>query len=246
MSSSSRFQQSASESVVFVIDDDVSVRESVELAFRREGRQVRTFASVAEFLAQPPLLIPSCLLLGVSLPDFSGFELMSTLADRIAMPVIFMTAHYDVPMVVQAVKAGAFEFVTKPFAVGALLNVVRQALECSRTKVLEQAELQALRARYESLRRREREVLALVVSGLLNKQISGELGILEITVKHHRGKMIEKMGAGSLPELVRIAAKLRLPAAPGKREQTDRSPSVRPFLRPCLGEGHTAYALAGP
>ncbi len=201
--------------IVFVVDDDVSVRESLELLIRCAGWQAETFASAQEFLARPRVLAPSCLVLDVSLPGLNGLDLQKRIAaDRIDMPIIFITGYGDVPMTVQAMKAGAVEFLTKPFGDDVLLRAIRQAIESSQTALGHEAEIRALRDCYASLTRRERQVMALVVSGLLNKQVGGELGISEITVKAHRGKVMRKMKADSLADLVNMAAKLRLSRAP--------------------------------
>jgi FixJ family two-component response regulator len=201
--------------VVFVVDDDVSVRESLELLIRCAGWQAETFASAQEFLARPRVNAPSCLVLDVTLPDLNGLDLQKRVAvDRTDMPIIFITGNGDVPMTVQAMKAGAVEFLTKPLGGEVLVNAIRHAIECSHTALGQEAEIQALRKRYASLTRREREVMALVVSGFLNKQVGAELGTSEITVKTHRGKAMRKMKAGSLADLVRMAARLRLPLAP--------------------------------
>jgi FixJ family two-component response regulator len=196
--------------IVFVVDDDISVRESLELLIRCEGWHPETFSSGQEFLTRPQALVPSCMVLDFSLPGLNGLELQKrVVVERTAMPIIFITGYRDVPMTVQAMKAGAVEFLTKPFSEGALLSAIRAALERSRIALGQEAEIRSLRDRCASLSRRERQVLALVVSGLLNKQIGGELGISEITVKAHRGKVMQKMKAHSLADLVRIAAKLQ-------------------------------------
>ena len=196
--------------IVFVVDDDVSVRESLELLVRCEGWRPETFASAQEFLACPRALVPSCLVLDVSLPGLNGLELQKRVAgERTEMPIIFITGYGDVPMTVQAMKAGAVEFLTKPFNDEVLLTAIRAALDRSRVALSLEAEMRVLRDRYASLSQRERQVMALVVSGLLNKQIGGELGISEITVKAHRGKVMQKMKADSLADLVKMAARLR-------------------------------------
>jgi FixJ family two-component response regulator len=195
--------------IVFIVDDDVSVRESLELLIRSEGWQVETFASAQEFLDRPRAVVPSCLVLDISLPGLNGLELQKRIGgERTEMPIIFITGYADVPKTVQAMKAGAVEFLTKPFTDEKLLGAVRQGLERSRLALTYEAEKQGLQKRYASLTARERQVMALVVSGLLNKQIGGELGISEITVKAHRGQVMQKMKANSLPDLVRMAAKL--------------------------------------
>jgi FixJ family two-component response regulator len=201
--------------IVFVVDDDISVRESLESLIRCEGWQPETFASAQEFLDYPRVLIPNCLVLDVSLPGLNGLDLQGLVADeRTDMPIIFITGHGDVPMTVQAMKAGAVEFLTKPFNDDVLLIAIRAALERSRVALSLEAEMRVLRDRYASLSQRERQVMALVVSGLLNKQVGGELGISEITVKAHRGKVMQKMKADSLADLVKIATRLRpTPAA---------------------------------
>jgi FixJ family two-component response regulator len=199
--------------IVFVVDDDISVRESLELLIRCEGWQPETFASGQEFLARPRALVPSCLVLDFSLPGLNGLELQRRVAvERGDMPIIFITGYGDVPITVQAMKAGAVEFLTKPFRDHALVSAIRSALERSRVAISHEAEVRVLRDLCASLSRRERQVMALVVSGLLNKQIGGRLGISEITVKAHRGKVMQKMKADSLADLVRMAA--RIPPAP--------------------------------
>jgi len=197
-------------SIVFVVDDDVSVRESLELLIRTAGWQPETFASAQAFLSRPRPTVPCCLVLDVTLPGLSGLELQQRLVERTDMPIIFITGHGDVPMSVQAMKAGAVEFLTKPFTNDVLLDAIGGAIKRSRTAVRQEAELRVLRSAYASLTPREREVMALVVSGLLNKQVGGELGISEITVKAHRGQVMRKMKADSLPELVTMAARLGL------------------------------------
>jgi FixJ family two-component response regulator len=201
--------------IVFVVDDDVSVRESLESLIRWAGWQPETFASAQEFLSRPRVLAPSCLVLDVTLPDLNGLDLQKRVAvDRVDMPIIFITGYGDVPMTVQAMKAGAVEFLTKPFGEEVLLSAIRHSIERSRTTLCQEAEIRALRDCYASLSRREREVMMLVISGLLNKQVGGELGISEITVKAHRGKVMRKMKAHSLADLVTMAARLSLASAP--------------------------------
>ena len=199
--------------IVFVVDDDVSVRESLELLIRCAGWQPETFPSAAAFLARPRVRVPSCLVLDVALPDLNGLDVQQRLVDRTDMPIIFITGYGDVPMTVRAMKAGAVEFLTKPCDDDVLVSAIQHALERSRTALGHEAELRALRDGYASLSRREREVMALVVSGLLHKQIGWELGISEITVKAHRGRVMRKMQATSLTDLVNMAAALRLAPA---------------------------------
>jgi FixJ family two-component response regulator len=201
--------------IVFVVDDDISVRESMELLILSAGWQPETFASAKQFLGRPRAVVPSCLVLDVSLPGLNGLELQERVAgERSDMPIIFITGHGDVPMTVQAMKAGAVEFLTKPFREDVLLNAIRLALKRSESALAGEKELHALREAYASLTPREREVMRLVVSGLLNKQVGGELGISEITVKAHRGSLMRKMKADSLPDLVHMAARLGLTSAP--------------------------------
>ena len=197
--------------IVFVVDDDVSVRESLELLIRTAGWQPETFASAPEFLSRPRAAVPCCLVLDVTLPGLNGLELQQQLAGRADMPIIFITGHGDVPMSVQAMKAGAVEFLTKPFKDDVLLEAIRGAIERSRAALRLNSEMRALTSCYQSLTPREREVMALVVTGLLNKQVGGQLGISEITVKAHRGQVMRKMKADSLPDLVTKAARLGLP-----------------------------------
>jgi FixJ family two-component response regulator len=195
--------------VVFVVDDDISVRESLELLLGCEGWEPETFASAQDFLTRPRPLVPSCLVLDVSLPGLGGLELQKRLAvERTDMPIMFITGHGDVASSVQAIKAGAVEFLMKPFDHDVLLDAIRESLDRSRQALTREMEMQELRSRYASLTRRERQVLALVVSGLLNKQVAGELGISEITVKAHRGRVMQKMQAQSFADLVRIATRL--------------------------------------
>lgn len=201
--------------IVFVVDDDVSVRESLELLVRNAGWQPETFESAQEFLTRPRPQVPSCLVLDLSLPDVSGLDLQKQVStERSDMPIIFITGHGDVPKSVQAMKAGAVEFLTKPFGDNVLLTAIRHALDRSHSALGREAEMQVLRDCYASLTPRERQVMALVVSGLLNKQVGGELGISEITVKAHRGQVMQKMKADSLADLVKIAGRLGLTSAP--------------------------------
>ncbi len=197
--------------VVFVVDDDVSVREALEGLLRHEGWQTETFESAQQFLAHPRAATPSCLILDVNLPDLNGLDLQQRVAtDRGDMPIIFLTGYGDVPTSVRAMKAGAAEFLTKPFDDEVLLAAVRDAIARSHDTLVGESERLALQMRYQSLTGRERDVMALVVRGLLNKQVGGELGISEITVKAHRGKVMQKMEARTFVDLVNMAAKLGL------------------------------------
>jgi len=197
--------------IVVVVDDDISVRESLELLIEFAGWQAETFASTAQFLARPRTATANCLVLDVSLPDLNGLELQQLIAsERTDMPIIFITGHGDVPMTVQAMKAGAVEFLTKPFDDEVLLSAIRHAIIRSTAVLDDQVEVTALRNSYESLTPREQEVLRLVVAGMLNKQIGLKLGISEITVKAHRGKMMQKMKADSVADLVKTAVRLGL------------------------------------
>ena len=200
--------------IVFVVDDDISVRESLELLLRCEGWQPETFASAQEFLLRPRPVVPSCLVLDVSLPDLNGLNLQTRLAlERADMPIMFITGHGDVATSVQAMKAGAVEFLIQPFKDNELLEAIRESLERSRLALAREMDMRILRSRYASLTPRERQVMAFVVSGLLNKQVGGELGISEITVKAHRGKVMQKMQAKSFADLVKLCH----PARPTSR-----------------------------
>jgi FixJ family two-component response regulator len=195
--------------VVFVVDDDVSVRESLEPLIRSEGWQTEVFASARQFLARSRPDAPSCLVLDVTLPDLNGLELQKLIGvAQLDMPIIFITGHGDIPMSVRAMKAGALEFLTKPLDTEALLNAIRIAIEHSQSALTREAQMRDLRDRYIALSSRERDVIALVVRGHLNKEIGRELGISEVTVKAHRGNVMRKMNANSLAELVTMAAKL--------------------------------------
>src|SRR3954468_2613925 len=202
--------------IVFVVDDDVSVRGSLELLIGSAGWKPETFASAQEFLSSPRVLAPSCLVLDVSLPDLNGLELQERIAgDRSEMPIIFISGYGDVPKTVRAMKAGAVEFLVKPFNDDDLLSSIRQAIERSQSTLAAQSEVRELRRRLASLTPRECEVMNLVVTGLLNKQVGAKLGISEITVKAHRGKVMEKMRAESIADLVKMAGRLDSGTAPG-------------------------------
>ena len=211
MSATPKSQQ---QPIVFVVDDDISVRESLELLIKFAGWQPETFASARDFLERPRSTTPSCLVLDVSLPDLNGLELQKLIgSERVDMPIIFITGHGDVPMTVQAMKAGAVEFLTKPFDDEVLLSAIRHAIKRSTAVLDEQAEITTLRGNYDSLTPREQDVMRLVVAGMLNKQIGLKLGISEITVKAHRGKMMQKMRVDSVADLVKTAVRLGLAPA---------------------------------
>lgn len=197
--------------IVFVVDDDISVRESLELMISSAGWRPETFSSAQGFLSHPRVQAPSCLILDVNLPDLNGLDLQVRVAgDRTDMPIIFITGYGDVPTSVRAMKAGAVEFLTKPFSDDALLEAIRNAIEHSRALLDQAVEVQVIADRYRMLSQREREVMSLVTTGRLNKQVAFDLGISEITVKAHRGRVMRKMQAGSLVDLATMAAKLRL------------------------------------
>lgn len=200
--------------VVYIVDDDLSVRESVAYLLEDAGWRAETFSSALEFLGRPTAQRPCCLILDVGLPDLNGLEVQQRLSSAHAqIPVIFITGRGDIPTTVRAMKAGAAEFLTKPFEPGELVRAVELALERSRASLEQEAAAQVLRDRYDALSRREREVMALVVRGQLNKQIAATLGISEITVKAHRGRMMRKMSVRSVPALVTFAFRLGLDAA---------------------------------
>jgi len=221
--------------VVFVAEEDVSVRESLEAMVRSAGLVAETFACAQDFLGRPRPMVPNCLVLDVSLPDLSGLDLQNLIAtERTDMPIIFITGYGygDVRTTVRAMKAGAFDFLTKPFDDQVLLDAIWHAIERSRAALSEAAEMRAIQDRYALLSQRERDVMALVVTGLLNKQVGGELGISEITVKAHRGQVMRKMNARSLPELVNIAARLHCRAKGGAATQLRDGPGgIAPWLQ---------------
>ncbi|MGA2632830.1 MAG: response regulator [Terracidiphilus sp.] len=207
--------------IVFVVHDDISVRESLEVLIRCQGWLLENFTSAQEFLTCPRAVVPSCLVLDVSLSGLNGLDLQRLVAiERPDMPVIFITGLVDVRVAVQAMKAGALEFLTKPFDEAVMLSAIQQALERSRIALGHQAQIRALWSCYASLTRRERQVMALVVTGLLNKHVGEKLGISEITVKAHRGQVMQKMKAGSFAELVKIAARLPIESVAASQNGT--------------------------
>jgi FixJ family two-component response regulator len=236
-------------STVFVVDSDPAVGKSLEPLIRGAGWQTKDFASAEEFVTLPRMLVPSCLVLEVSPLDLSSFELLRLVAERVAMPVILLSCHSEAPVIVQAMKAGAFDYFTKPFDPPALIHAIESALARSHAVICQEAELQGLRDRYESLSPREREVMSLVVTGRFNKVVGGELGISEITVKQHRGKLMRKMRATSLPDLVRMAARLGITDVPKKRpalEHASYSPMPKNnFLRRNLADDSHRMSASG-
>jgi FixJ family two-component response regulator len=200
--------------IVFVVDDDFSVREALDSLIRQAGWRPELFVSAQDFLAHPRVLVPNCLVLDVTLPGLNGLELQSLIAgERRDTPIIFITGHADVPMSVKAMKAGAVEFLTKPVPEDVLVSAIEGAIARSRVALDREAELQSLRRRHSHLTPREREVMAMIVRGLLNKQVAGELGMVEMTVKAHRGQVMRKMNAASFADLVNMAAELGLAPA---------------------------------
>lgn len=232
--------------IVFVVDDDESVRRSLRLLIEAAGWRAETFGSAREFLArQEAIAAPSCLVLDVVLPDLNGCEVQSQLADRAELPIIFISGYGDVPTTVRAMKGGAFEFLIKPFAGDVVLSAIRNALDRSGAALAASAELKEFRKRHSSLSPREREIMALVVSGRLNKQMGIELGISEITVKAHRGQVMRKMQADSICDLVRMALSLCVgPAAADSRITIDATPSQRHFMGFVLSTAHWRPVLS--
>jgi FixJ family two-component response regulator len=200
--------------VVFVVDDDISVRDSLELLIENAGWHPIVYASSRDFLAHPRIAAPTCLILDVTLPEINGLDLQVLLANRPELPIIFITAYGNVSMTVRAMKAGAVEFLTKPFREETLLEAIREAVERSQNIMRKESVIRTLRVRYASLSSREREVMNLVITGLLNKQVGARLGISEITVKAHRGRMMHKMHAHSIGDLINMAVKLQAASAP--------------------------------
>ena len=201
-------------SVVYVVDDDDSVRGALEWLIRRAGWRPTSFASAAQFLGYPRHPLPSCLLLDLTLPDLNGLDVQEMLADQVGMPIIFISGYGDVPTTVRAMKAGAVEFLLKPFRDEELLRAISRALEMSQAALREHARLESLRDRHASLSPRECQVLQRIVSGNLSKQVAGDLGITENTVKVHRSNLMRKMRAQSFVELVDMASRLRIPTVP--------------------------------
>lgn len=237
---------SAATSTVFVVDADPEVGKSLEPLIRHAGWQTKDYASPEEFITTPRTLVPSCLVLEAYPPGLSSPELQRLVADRVEMPVILLSCHSEAPMIVQAMKAGAFDYFIKPFDPQALIHAIECALARSLAAICKEAELQVLRDRYESLSPREQEVMSLVVSGMLNKVIGGELGISEITVKQHRGRVMRKMRARSLPDLVHMESKLRLSIVAKKRAPPERAfhyPAVKDNIlqRKPAGDAQRAY-----